>query len=348
MHVLSTTIEKSLISICKNKVEEIPPIWLMRQAGRYLPEYLQVRQKAGSFLSLCFSPALAEEVTLQPIRRFGFDAAILFSDILVIPLALGMNLTFAEGEGPVLTPLANPDAVEKLIWNPERLSAVYEVLDRLKNSLPESVTRIGFSGAPWTLACYMLEGRSVPDFPTAKKFLYQQPEGFLRLLNFLVEVVSEHLIAQAKAGAEVLKIFDSWAGIVPGSMVDKIIFDTHQQIISKVRLRTDVPIISFPRGIGSNYQRYCMKIAANIIAMDTQISMSEAASWAVPLQGNLDPLLLCLGNINQIESEVFRIKEACYGKPFVFNLGHGILPKTPIENVSALVKAVRAAEREKI
>jgi uroporphyrinogen decarboxylase len=315
----------------------------MRQAGRYLPEYREIRAKTPDFLSLCFTPALATEVTLQPIRRFGFDAAILFSDILVIPHALGQRVWFADGEGPRLEPLTS---IAGLTPNrtTDALAPVLETVAKVRSQLPQNTTLIGFAGAPWTVATYMTAGRGGDDGNAAVALAYRAPEDFKALLGTLVEATAEYLIAQAKAGAEVLQIFESWAATVPAQSVDDFSVQPIKRIIAQVRQSVpDVPIVVFPRGAGASLARYAVETGANAISIDTNTPLATARRAVGPkiaLQGNLDPVALIQGG-EALRSAVRSILADTKGTPHIFNLGHGIRPETPIAHVEDLLRLIR-------
>ncbi len=324
-----------------------PPIWLMRQAGRYLPEYREVRAKAGGFLNLCYTPALATEVTLQPIRRYGFDAAILFSDILVVPDALGQAVRFAEGEGPLLDPITDTAGLARL--RPEatqhKFALVAETVQRLRQDLPSETALIGFCGAPWTVATYMVEGRGSKDQAAARLWAYRDQEGFQRLIDILVETSIDYLSQQVDAGADVLQIFDTWAGSLPDNEFDRWVVEPTKAIVAALKERHPAtPIIGFPRGAGSSALWYVSETGVDGIGCDTAMPpymMNEAfADENVVVQGNLDPLLLVAGG-DAMEERVAEILELMEGRRFIFNLGHGIVPQTPPENVARLVALVR-------
>jgi uroporphyrinogen decarboxylase len=315
----------------------------MRQAGRYLPEYREIRAKTPDFLSLCFTPALATEVTLQPIRRFGFDAAILFSDILVIPHALGQRVWFAEGEGPRLEPLSSIAGL-KPNRTTDALAPVLETVTKVRSQLPQNTTLIGFAGAPWTVATYMTAGRGGDDGNAALALAYRAPEDFKALLDTLVEATAQYLIAQAKAGAEVLQIFESWAATVPAQSVDDFSVQPIKRIIAQVRQSVpDVPIVVFPRGAGASLARYAVETGANAISIDTNTPLATARRAVGPkiaLQGNLDPVALIQGG-EALRSAVRSILADTKGTPHIFNLGHGIRPETPIAHVEDLLRLIR-------
>jgi uroporphyrinogen decarboxylase len=321
-----------------------PPIWLMRQAGRYLPEYRAVRARAGGFLDLCYDPELAAEVTLQPIRRFGFDAAILFSDILIVPHALGRGLTFEAGEGPRLDPL---DAVEvgdlTLGGGRDRLKRVYETVGRVRAALPASTTLLGFCGAPWTVATYMIAGRGGDEQRAAKTWAYERPELLDELLARLVEASVEYLDGQVDAGADAVQVFDTWAGALDASGFERFVVAPTARLIVGLRARRPgIRVIGFPRGAGARLVDYAAATKVDAVGLDWSVDPRWAArSVTAPLQGNLDPLRL-LGPADALEAAVGGILDAMRGRPFVFNLGHGITPEAPIAAVERLVARVRA------
>ncbi|MFI4987525.1 MAG: uroporphyrinogen decarboxylase [Alphaproteobacteria bacterium] len=317
----------------------------MRQAGRYLPEYRAVRQRAGGFLDLCFTPELAAEVTLQPVRRFALDAAILFSDILVIPLALGQGVRFTESEGPWLDPLADGEAIARLSSSSVegRLAPVYEAISRIAAEMAPEVALIGFAGAPWTLASYMLEGRTSQDFAAAKLFAFRQPGEFQRLLDVLVEAVAGHLVRQVAAGVEALQIFDSWAGVLGECEFERWCVEPIRRIVERVRESCPaVPIIAFPRGAGVGYHRVVEHSGIDGISLDPSVPLAWAAEVLRPgavLQGNLDPLLLVAGG-DAMRQAAGRILHGWGQGPFIFNLGHGVPQTTPPDHVAQLVEIV--------
>lgn len=322
----------------------------MRQAGRYLPEYREVRAKAGGFLDLCYTPELAAEVTLQPIERFGFDAAIIFSDILIIPHALGQDVGFAEGEGPVLEAISSADAVPDL--QPGKfdghMEPVYEALRLVRHKLPNEKTLIGFAGAPWTVATYMVEGGSSKSYLDVKRWAYGNPESFQKLIDVLVEATARHLVNQIDAGAEAVQIFDSWAGILPGPWLARYSVEPIREIIRLVRgERPAVPIIVFPKGIGAAYQSFAGDVRPDAVSLDTGVDAVWAAKHVqsgICVQGNLDPALLVTGG-EAMRDSALDILEKFGSAPFVFNLGHGIVPETPPEHVGELVDLVHGWRR---
>jgi len=330
--------DKLFIQTLKGIQADRVPFWFMRQAGRYLPEYMALRKKAGSFLDLCYNSDFATEITLQPIRRFNMDAAILFSDILVIPHALGQDLAFQTGEGPVLTPVDNIEKLDALSRDKfhDHLSPVYQTVSNLSKVLPEHVALIGFAGAPWTVATYMVGGRGSKDQAETRLMAYQDRETFTQLINLLVEVTSEYLIRQVDHGAEVLQVFDSWSGALPADEFIKWCVEPMVKIVENIRSKyPDVPIIGFPKGAGTKMINYIKKTRVNAISIDTSTSTSwarDAIQPLCPVQGNLDPLVLVRGGA-PLEKAVHHILDHLKDAPHVFNLGHGIFPQTPPENV---------------
>ncbi|MBX9682704.1 MAG: uroporphyrinogen decarboxylase [Hyphomicrobium sp.] len=344
----TTTIERRFLAPFHGEALSPPPIWLMRQAGRYLPEYRATRAEAGGFLNLCYTPKLAAEVTLQPIRRYGFDAAILFSDILVVPDALGQQLTFAEGEGPRLNPVRDVADLGRLAVSntASKYALVWETVQRLRQDLPKETALIGFCGAPWTVATYMVQGEGSTDQAKARLWAYRDPAGFQTLIDLLVETSITYLDGQVKAGADVLQIFDTWAGSLPDDQFDRWVVEPTKAIRAALKAKhPTVPVIGFPRGAGPMAGWYVSETGVNGIGCDTATPpwvMSEAfEDEDVVVQGNLDPLLLVSGGA-QMDERIDEILEEMDGKRFIFNLGHGIVPETPPEHVAQLVARVRA------
>ena len=339
---------KKFLRALAGEVQEIPPIWMMRQAGRYLPEYRATRAQAGDFLSLCYNPDLAAEVTLQPIRRYGFDAAILFSDILVVPHGLGQKLWFEDGVGPRLEPLRGREDLGRLsaAGFHEILAPVYETVRGLRAALPMDCALIGFAGAPWTVATYMVEGGGSKDFATIKAWAYGDPEGFGRLIDLLVETTADYLIAQVEAGAEVLQIFDTWAGVLPENDLRRWCLAPAKTIVSRVKARhPEVPVILFPRGAGLLYEDFAAESGADGLSLDSALPLAWARDrlqGRAALQGNLDPIKLVAGG-PAMRDDAARILEHLAGGGFVFNLGHGIVPQTPPAHVAELVALLREA-----
>ena len=337
---------KPLLRALRGEVGKHPPIWLMRQAGRYLPEYRALREKAGSFLELCLTPEMATEITLQPIRRFGLDAAILFSDILVIPHALGQAVSFEEGVGPRLEALESIADLEALRGGGavERLGPVMETVGRLKEALPDDVTLIGFAGAPWTVASYMVEGGSSRDYTLVKRWAYGDPGNFQALIDLLVATTVDYLDAQVTAGAEVVQVFDSWASVLPARALERWSLEPIRRIVAGLKERhPDVPVIVFPRAVGVGYAVFAERCGADALSLDSSLSLDwarEALGSDVVLQGNLDPVALLVGG-EALQGAAGDILEKLEGRPFIFNLGHGVLPQTPLEHVAELVARVR-------
>jgi uroporphyrinogen decarboxylase len=317
----------------------------MRQAGRYLPEYRQVRSKVASFLDLCRTPELAAEVTLQPLRRFDFDAAIVFSDILIVPYALGQKVEFIEGEGPKLEPIRDGKAVARLdrAGIAGALAPVYETVGRVVAELPKEVPLIGFCGAPWTVATYMVEGCGSKDQAAARLFAYRDPETFQRLIDLLVETSASYLVNQVKAGARALQIFDSWAGSLPEDEFERWCITPTRRLVELVAAAAPgAPVIGFPRGAGLLAERYARETGIDAIGCDTSMPVGwmQRLQVHLPVQGNLDPLLLVAGGA-ALDARVAAILETLGQGPFIFNLGHGILPETPIDHVTRLVSLVK-------
>jgi uroporphyrinogen decarboxylase len=333
-----------MLDVLRGETVFPPPIWMMRQAGRYLPEYRELRRKAGSFLDLCYNPDFAVEVTLQPIRRFGFDASILFSDILVVPHALGRDLRFEEGRGPVMTPIQARE-VEGLDGRGfhERLTPVYETVRRLRAELPESTTLIGFCGAPWTIATYMIAGHGTPDQAPARLFAYREPQAMKKLLATLADYSAAYLIRQIEAGADVVQIFDSWSGVLDEACFDAFCVKPVAEIVKTVSAaHPEVPIIGFPKGAGSLYGSYRGQTGVTAVGLDWTVPLTQARALQAQgaVQGNLDPLRLVAGGA-ALREGVDAILRALGSGPLVFNLGHGITPETPIAHVEAMIRQVR-------
>ena len=323
-----------------------PPIWLMRQAGRYLPEYREVRRKVSSFLDLCRTPELAAEVTLQPLRRFDLDAAIVFSDILIVPYALGQKVEFVEGEGPKLEPVGDEKALARLNTRgaAKALAPVYETIERVTGALPKDIPLIGFCGAPWTVATYMVEGGGSKDQAEARLWAYRDQASFQRLIDLLVDVSADYLLGQVAAGASALQIFDSWAGSLPEDEFDRWCIGPTRRLVEQVKAQApEIPVIGFPRGSGPLAERYAKEAGVDAIGCDTSLPVDwirDRLQSLVPVQGNLDPLLLVAGG-PQLDRRVETILGALGSGPFIFNLGHGIQPDTPIKNVERLVSLVK-------
>jgi uroporphyrinogen decarboxylase len=320
----------------------------MRQAGRYLPEYRAIRQKVPNFLTLCLNPALAAEVTLQPIRRFGFDAAILFSDILVVPYALGQQVSFEGGEGPQLDAVADPAAFKRLaaVIDHEKLAPIYEAVTRVKQDLPPEVALLGFCGAPWTVATYMIAGCGTSDQRPARLFAYQHPDAFSGLIDRLVEASASYLVRQFEAGVDAVQIFDTWAGVLPDEGFRKWCITPTAKIVADVRQRIPgARIIGFPRGAGTRLDGYADAVPVDAVGLDWMIDSGFARQRIQckrTVQGNLDPLALLAGGA-ALDRGIEAIVETFGQGPFIFNLGHGVLPDTPVAHVERLVARVRRA-----
>ena len=337
-----------LIDVLNGQTADTAPIWMMRQAGRHLPEYLKIRATCKDFIEFCFTPDKAAEVTLQPIRRYDMDAAILFADILLIPIGLGRKVEFIKGTGPVLEPI-DVEGISKLSVNgaADRIDSVWETVERVRAQLPKDKALIGFAGGPWTVATYMIEGRGSPNKEIAKRFAYENPEAMADLLSALVESTADYLIGQAKAGVNVLKIFESWAEGLAPDLFDRLVINPTRDIISKVRAAgIEVPIMGFPRGSGLNAIRYAHETGITAIAAGTQMPMDDFRATlpdGMPVQGNLDPLALRIGGSTLYRSVEAVLRDAA-GGPHIFNLGHGVTPDVKIENVQAVVDHIRGLE----
>lgn len=337
---------KPFIDVLSGQRQAVPPMWMMRQAGRYLPEYREVRAKAGGFLDLCFNPELAAEVTLQPIRRFGFDAAIIFSDILVIPYALGRSVRFEVGEGPRLEPMDDPAKVATLAAQADfgKLKPVFEALKIVRGALDPKIALIGFCGAPWTVATYMVAGQGTPDQAPARMMAYQHPEAFAKIIDVLVESSIRYLLAQLEAGANTLQIFDTWAGVLPPAEFARWSVEPTRRIVEGVRAKVpDAKIIGFPRGAGAQLPGYVEATGVNAVSIDWTAEpafIRERVQSRVAVQGNLDPLALIAGG-SALDRAVDNVLANFAQGRFIFNLGHGIQPETPIDHVEQMLKRVR-------
>lgn len=340
-------VAKPLLETVLGQRQPRPPMWIMRQAGRYLPEYRAVRQTVSSFLELCYSPDLATEVTLQPLRRFDLDAAILFSDILVVPDALGQTVSFETGEGPRLDPITADDLArlrpDRVL---EKLQPVLETVARLHSALPPDKTLIGFCGSPWTVATYMIGGKGSTDQAAARKFALEQPQAFAALLDILVDASSRYLLAQFEQGADVVQLFESWALNLDEDAFRSWVIEPNRRIVDMVRReRPGAPIIGFPRGAAGMLAEYAQKTGVSCLGLDYATPLGFAASALPPglgVQGNLDPLRLVVGGA-QMEARAEAIISAFANRPHIFNLGHGIVPETPIAHVERLVAVVKGA-----
>jgi uroporphyrinogen decarboxylase len=334
---------KKLLQVLKGEAVSPPPVWLMRQAGRYLPEYRALRAQAPDFIRFCLTPDVAAEVTLQPVRRFELDAAILFADILLIPHALGQKVWFAEGEGPRLEPVRDMAALNALAYRPEMLAPVMETIKRVRADLPERAALIGFAGAPWTVATYMIEGMGGTDHGAIKSLAANDEVFSDRLMDILVDATSTYLIAQADAGAEALQIFESWAGSVPDALWGRAVLEPTRRIVEAVKAKhPNIPVIGFPRLKGAVAADYAKATGVNGVGID---QMTDITALSMPpriaVQGNLSPELLLEGG-QTMRDEAKRLVKAMAGKPFIFNLGHGVMQPTPPEHVAELVAAIRS------
>lgn len=344
---------KPLLRVLNGEALSPPPVWLMRQAGRYLPEYRALRAEAGSFLNLCMKPEWAAEITLQPIRRFHLDAAILFADILLIPMALGQDLEFVEGEGPNLTPaITSADRIAALTpYDAARLAPVMEALKLIKAQLPQACTLIGFAGAPWTVATYMVSEGPGSDVAGARRLAYAEPEAFAALLDKLADATIEYLDAQIQAGAEVVQVFESWAGALTETLFEPCCLMPTRKIVTALRERwPDVPVIGFPRAAGALYPAYAKATGVSALGVDQLMPMSwlrkalQDMDLNIALQGNLDPEALVVGG-SALEDGVKRLLSSQEGQPLIVNLGHGIIPPTPPEHVKHFVDLIRGGDR---
>jgi uroporphyrinogen decarboxylase len=341
---------KPLLRALRGEVLPRPPIWLMRQAGRYLPEYRALRARARGFIDFCLTPELAIEATLQPVQRFGMDGAILFADILLIPHALGQHVAFVENEGPRLEPIRDAAALAKLsdAHLRETLAPVMQTLKGVRAALAGEVALIGFAGAPWTVATYMIEGRGHTDFETIRAMAWSEPKLFAALIDRLVEATTTYLIAQVQAGAEALQLFDSWAGAVPAALFARAVIDPTARIVKAVKAQhPQVPIIGFPRAAGSHLADYVAQTGVDAVGVDHLTDLAGASAAmpdGVAVQGNLDPVLLLKGGA-AMEDETRRVLRVMEGRPFVFNLGHGVMQQTPPDHVAALVALVASHAR---
>ena len=340
---MATASPKPLLRVLAGENLSPPPWWLMRQAGRYLPEYRQVRSRAPDFVELCLSPALAAELTLQPIRRFGMDAAILFSDILLLPYAMGQGLAYREGEGPVLDAITDSGGAARLHPNGAvaRLDPVLEAVSRVRAALDPKTALIGFAGAPWTVATYMVEGGSSRDFRSVKGWAYRDPPGFGAVIEMLTEATITFLAAQIAAGAETVQLFDTWAGVLPEREFERWVIDPTKSIVAGLKQQhPDCPIIGFPRGAGMLFERYATETGVDAVGFDTSTPLEFVRvrlGSKVVVQGNLDPVALLIGG-SALEQGVMRLRQSMSGVGWVFNLGHGVLTETPPEHVAALAR----------
>jgi uroporphyrinogen decarboxylase len=337
--------DKPLLSVLSGRKAEKTPIWLMRQAGRYLPEYRALRADKGGFLDLVQDPDAAAEVTLQPIRRFGFDGAILFSDILMVPFALGQDLRFEAGEGPRLSPPLVDSALAKLDSAGQRLEPVYRTVEKVAGELPESTTFLGFAGSPWTVATYMVAGQGSRDQGEARRLAYRDPDAFQAIVDAISSLTVDYLARQVESGVEAVQLFDSWAGSLSPAQFERWVIAPTASLIAAFKVRhPSTPVIGFPKGSGGKLAAYARETGVDAIGLDETVDPAWADAAlppGMPVQGNLDPLALIAGG-EALESAVARILSTLAERPHVFNLGHGILPDTPIANVEKLIELVRA------
>jgi uroporphyrinogen decarboxylase len=339
-----------LLQVLEGARQSPPPIWMMRQAGRYLPEYRKVRERAGSFLDLCFTPDLAAEVTLQPVRRFPLDAAILFSDILLVPYALGQKLQFSTGEGPQLWPMMDVEHIARLPGSVDlgTLAPVFETIRLVRAELPRETALLGFCGAPWTVATYMVAGSNSSDHAAARLLAYREPKAFAKLIDRLTEASIDYLVEQLRAGVDAVQIFDSWAGILPPDQFRLWCIEPARRIAVEVRKRCPgAKIIGFARGAGTMLLRYVERVPVNAVGLDWMIDLMfarEQIQARRPVQGNLDPMALVVGG-EVLDWAVDTVVDAFAAKPFIFNLGHGILPETPIAHVERMIARVQGYSR---
>jgi uroporphyrinogen decarboxylase len=336
--------DKPLLSVLRGKKCEKTPVWLMRQAGRYLPEYRALRETKGGFLQLATDPDAAAEVTLQPIRRFGFDGAILFSDILMVPYALGQDLRFEAGEGPRLSPPLADSSLDSLVPVTARLEPVYATVEKVAAALPESTTFLGFAGSPWTVATYMVAGRGSRDQGEARRYAYRDPAAFQALIDRIAETTIDYLSRQIEVGVEAVQLFDSWSGSLSPAQFERWVIAPTARIVAKLKARhPQAPVIGFPKGAGGKLPAYARETEVDAIGLDETVDVAWADASlppGLPVQGNLDPLALVAGG-EPLETAVERILSSLAERPHVFNLGHGILPDTPIEHVETLLRLVR-------
>ena len=337
-------LSKPLLSVLKGECLSVPPMWLMRQAGRYLPEYRALRAEKGGFLELVYDSPAAAEVTLQPLRRFGFDGAILFSDILIVPYAMGQDLWFETGEGPRLAPILSETDLLSLKPDLSRYEAVYETVRQVKAALDPSVTFLGFAGSPWTISTYMVAGQGSKDQGAARRLAYQDPDRFGAIIDAIIESTVTYLSGQIEAGVEAVQLFDSWAGSLAPLQFNRWVIEPNRRIVEKLKaLHPNVPIIGFPKGAGAKLADYAAGTGVDAVGVDETIDphwANRVLPQGLPVQGNLDPLALIAGG-RAVEESVDNIRAAFAGRPHILNLGHGILPDTPIAHVEALIAYVR-------
>jgi len=338
--------EKPLLQAFKGIKNDSPPFWFMRQAGRYLPEYKELRKTTKGFLDFCYTPEKASEATLQPIKRFGMSGAIIFSDILVIPHALGMDVRFEENVGPLLTPVKTQAELDRLNADNllSHLAPVYEALRLTRKALPENTTLIGFAGSPWTLACYIINGKGSRDFQDVRALATSDKAFFTNLLSLLCDAIAKHAIEQVKAGAEVIQLFDSWSGVLSQAQFQQWVIEPTRKIVSRIKAaHPDVPVIGFPRLAGCKVLDYVEQTGVDGVSIDGSVTLDWARDnlqKKVLVQGNLDPIVLTYDKPQMLE-QAKKILESFSEGPFIFNLGHGVIPPTPIDHVQALCDLIR-------
>ncbi len=343
---MSNIIQPPLLSVLSGNIADRPPVWMMRQAGRHLPEYLELRSKAKDFLDFCYTPSLATEATLQPIRRYGMDGAILFADILLVLDAMGLDVEFQKGVGPVVQQITKTSDLQNIPAKQaaDRLSPVYETVSRVKSALPETATLIGFAGSPWTVSLYAIEGRGKTDKSTSLRWAQGRPDELQAVMDSVIEVTAHYMQAQVNAGADALMLFDSWAEGLPDNIFREIIIAPTKKLVKKLRsMGITVPIIGFPRGAAAMLGEYVHETGVTAVGIDTAATpafVNNILPEGMPVQGNLDPLLLIEGG-TRMEERVREIVKAYENRPHIFNLGHGIRPETPIANVERVVEILR-------
>lgn len=341
---MSALLPKKLLKVLNGQQEDIPPIWLMRQAGRYLPEYRALRAEKGGFLELVYDSDAACEVTIQPIDRFGFDGSILFSDILIIPYAMGQKLWFEAGEGPRLSPRLAEESLETLITDLSRLEPIYETVRRVRAALPNETTFLGFAGSPWTISTYMVNGQGSKDQSETRRMAYLEEDRFAKLIKAITDMTVDYLSGQIEAGVDAVQLFDSWAGSLSPAQFERWVIQPNAEIVKELKKRhPETPIIGFPKGAGGKITAYAQQTGVDAIGIDETVD----PKWAhenlpenMPVQGNLDPLALIAGG-KTLENAVENIVTAFKGRPHIFNLGHGIQQDTPIEHVEKLITLIR-------
>lgn len=343
---MGTDGSKKLLQVLSGERFERPPVWMMRQAGRHLPEYLELRARAKNFLDFCYTPSMAAEATLQPVRRYGMDGAILFADILLILDAMGLDVSFEKGVGPLVEQISAPQDLDRVpvIKAADRLSPVYETVSRVKESLPKETTLIGFAGSPWTVSLYAIEGRGKTDKSDAWRWAHGRPEDLAVVMDKVAEATAEYLARQVEAGADALMLFDSWAEGLPDNIFQEVIITPTRKLVSRLRQKgITVPVIGFPRGAGVMLDAYARETGVTAVGLDTAAVPAYVNSVLppdMPVQGHLDPLLLIEGG-ERMDARVRELMAAYSDRPHIFNLGHGIRPETPIANVERVLKILR-------